>query len=129
MKVKLWSTRIQFAFSSRRTLKPAPLSLATFATAASIGDFKRKDRRNCKQPIAGDVGLGDRHNMIFSGTAATCGRGKAVITMQTQVGLIAGMLKEAPTETTPLQKELTRSSSLARRAADVVVTPRAGAYV
>ena len=47
--------------------------------------------------------------MIFSGTAATYGRGKAVVTatgMQTQMGLIAGMLKEAPGETTPLQKEL-----------------------
>ena len=61
------------------------------------------------------MGLGDRHNMIFSGTAATYGRGKAVVTatgMQTQMGLIAGMLKEAPTETTPLQKELARTGKL-----------------
>jgi Ca2+-transporting ATPase len=67
------------------------------------------------EPIAGDVGLGDRHNMIFSGTAATYGRGKAVITatgMQAQMGLIAGLLKEAPTETTPLQKELARTGRL-----------------
>jgi magnesium-transporting ATPase (P-type) len=45
------------------------------------------------------VGFGDRHTMIFSGTAATYGRGKAVVTatgMQTQMDLIAGMLKEAP---------------------------------
>src|SRR5262245_885209 len=66
-------------------------------------------------PIAGDVGLGDRHNMIFSGTAATYGRGKAAVTatgMQAQMGLIAGMLKEAPTETTPLQKELARTGKL-----------------
>ena len=49
-------------------------------------------------PITEEVGLGDRHNMIFSGTAATYGRGKAVVTatgMQTQMGRIAGMLKEA----------------------------------
>jgi P-type Ca2+ transporter type 2C len=62
-------------------------------------------------PITEEVGLGDRHNMLFSGTAATYGRGKAVVIatgMQTQMGLIAGMLKEAPTETTPLQKELAR---------------------
>jgi P-type Ca2+ transporter type 2C len=59
--------------------------------------------------IANEVGLGDRHNMIFSGTAATYGRGRAVVTatgMQTQMGRIAGMLKEVPDETTPLQKEL-----------------------
>src|SRR5207247_11228909 len=62
-------------------------------------------------PVAGEAALGDRTNMIFSGTAATYGRGKAVVTatgMQTEMGRIAGMLKEAPTETTPLQKE-TRS--------------------
>jgi P-type Ca2+ transporter type 2C len=60
-------------------------------------------------PITEEVGLGDRHNMIFSGTAATYGRGKAVVVatgMETQMGRIAGMLKEAPPETTPLQKEL-----------------------
>jgi P-type Ca2+ transporter type 2C len=48
---------------------------------------------------------------IFSGTAATYGRGRAVITatgMQTEMGRIAGMLKQAPNETTPLQKELDR---------------------
>jgi Ca2+-transporting ATPase len=62
-------------------------------------------------PIAGEVGLGDRHNMIFSGTAATYGRGRAVVVatgMQTETGRIAGMLKEAPEETTPLQEELDR---------------------
>ena len=66
-------------------------------------------------PITEEVGLGDRHNMLFSGTAATYGRGKAVVVttgMQTQMGLIAGMLKETPTETTPLQKELARVGKL-----------------
>jgi len=62
-------------------------------------------------PVSGQTGLGDQTNMIFSGTAATYGRGKAVVTatgMQTEMGRIAGMLKEAPVETTPLQKELDR---------------------
>jgi Ca2+-transporting ATPase len=62
-------------------------------------------------PIADEVGLGDRHNMIFSGTAATYGRGRAVVVatgMQTEMGRIAGMLKEVPAETTPLQEELDR---------------------
>ena len=55
--------------------------------------------------------LGDRDNMIFSGTAVTYGRGRAVVVatgMQTEMGRIAGMLKAAPAETTPLQKELDR---------------------
>ena len=62
-------------------------------------------------PVTGETGLGDRINMIFSGTAATYGRGRAVVTatgMQTEMGRIAGMLEDAPTETTPLQKELDR---------------------
>jgi Ca2+-transporting ATPase len=66
-------------------------------------------------PIVEEVGVGDRHNMLFSGTAATYGRGKAVVIatgMQTQMGRIAGMLKEVPTESTPLQKELARVGRL-----------------
>ncbi|MGH7825996.1 MAG: cation-translocating P-type ATPase [Candidatus Binatia bacterium] len=66
-------------------------------------------------PIAEEVGLGDRHNMLFSGTAATYGRGTAVVVatgMQTQIGRIAGMLKDVPAETTPLQKELARVGKL-----------------
>src|SRR6185503_9693 len=61
--------------------------------------------------IDAEVGPGDRHNMVFSGTTATYGHGRAVVVatgMQTEMGRIAGMLKEAPTETTPLQKELAR---------------------
>jgi Ca2+-transporting ATPase len=66
-------------------------------------------------PITGKVGLGDRHNMIFSGTTATYGRGKAVIVatgMRTQMGRIAGMLEEAAPEITPLQRELARVGKL-----------------
>ena len=62
-------------------------------------------------PLPADTELADRTNMIFSGTATTYGRGKAVVTatgMQTETGRIAGMLKEAPVEITPLQKELDR---------------------
>src|SRR5688500_2666872 len=65
--------------------------------------------------ITEEVGLGDRSNMVFSGTAATYGHGKAVVVatgMQTQMGRIAGMLKEAPAETTPLQRELDRVGKL-----------------
>ena len=72
--------------------------------------------------VNGEVGLGDRSNMLFSGTAATYGRGKAVVTatgMQTEMGRIAGMLKDAPAETTPLQEELDR---VGKRLGLVVVT-------
>jgi P-type Ca2+ transporter type 2C len=65
--------------------------------------------------IAQKSGLGDRHNMIFSGTAATYGRGRGVVTataMQTEMGRIAGLLKDAPDPITPLQKELDRVGKL-----------------
>ncbi len=66
-------------------------------------------------PITEEAVLGDRHNMIYSGTAATFGQGRAVVVataMQTQMGRIAGMLEQAPAEITPLQKELARISKL-----------------
>jgi len=66
-------------------------------------------------PITEAAELGERHNMIFSGTAATYGRGHAVVVAtgtQTEMGRIAGMLREAPPETTPLQKELGRLGRL-----------------
>src|SRR5919112_705133 len=67
------------------------------------------------RPIEEEVGLGDRSNMVFSGTAATYGRGRAVVTatgMQTELGRIAGMLRRAEDEATPLQKELDRTGKL-----------------
>src|SRR5688572_28624042 len=61
--------------------------------------------------IADDVPLGDRENMVFSGTAATYGHGRAIVTatgMRTEMGRIAGLLKETQNEPTPLQRELAR---------------------
>ncbi|PCM44006.1 cation-translocating P-type ATPase [Marinobacter sp. ANT_B65] len=63
------------------------------------------------ETIISDAPVGDRQNMIFSGTTVTYGRGTAVVTatgMQSQMGRIAGMLEQAPPETTPLQKDLAR---------------------
>ncbi|MGE5246065.1 MAG: cation-translocating P-type ATPase [Betaproteobacteria bacterium] len=66
-------------------------------------------------PIAGDVPLGDRENMVFSGTSATYGHGRAIVTatgMRTEIGRIAGLLKETPHEATPLQKALDRTGRM-----------------
>jgi Ca2+-transporting ATPase len=66
-------------------------------------------------PIAGEPALGDQLNMVFSGTTVTCGRGMAVVTatgMDTQMGRIAGLLRQTPEETTPLHREITRVGKL-----------------
>src|SRR5690606_8345297 len=60
-------------------------------------------------PVSGEPALGDQHNMVFSGTAITSGRGRAVVTatgMGTQMRRIAGLLHETPGETTPLHREI-----------------------
>jgi len=65
--------------------------------------------------ISGDAGLGDRINMIFSGTVVTYGRGRAIVTatgMDTEMGHIAGLLRATPDEETPLQRELDRTGRL-----------------
>ena len=64
------------------------------------------------KPIEGDVGLGDRRNMLFSGTVATNGRGRAMVVatgMATEVGRIAGLLEATEKEPTPLQQEMDRT--------------------
>jgi Ca2+-transporting ATPase len=61
--------------------------------------------------IAGEMALGDRDNMVFSGTTATYGRGRAIVVatgMQTETGRIAGMLRDVRDDPTPLQRELDR---------------------
>jgi magnesium-transporting ATPase (P-type) len=55
--------------------------------------------------------LGDRLNMVFSGTAVARGRGRAVVTgtgMATEMGRIASMLEQTREERTPLQREIDR---------------------
>jgi Ca2+-transporting ATPase len=62
--------------------------------------------------VEAEAGLGDRRNMLFSSTVATYGRGRAVVIatgMETEVGLIAGLLEATEKEPTPLQQELDRT--------------------
>lgn len=55
------------------------------------------------------VGMADRKNMVFMGTAITRGNGKAVVTgtgQKTQMGYISTMLQETEDESTPLEERL-----------------------
>ncbi len=57
----------------------------------------------------GEVMLGDRVNMIYSGSLITGGRGVIVVTgtgMKTEIGKIAEMINKAEAKKTPLQKSL-----------------------
>lgn len=63
----------------------------------------------------GEVPLGDRKNMLYSGSAVVYGRGKAVITavgMSTEMGKIAEAIANAGEGQTPLQKKLSQLSKI-----------------
>ncbi|MEA4924331.1 MAG: cation-translocating P-type ATPase [Syntrophomonadaceae bacterium] len=73
-------------------------------TGESVPAEKRADAQ-CKP----DCPLGDRKNMAFMGTAVTRGRGRGVVVetgMNTVMGEIAGMMREAKPGMTPLQVKL-----------------------
>jgi P-type Ca2+ transporter type 2C len=92
------------ASADARVIESTALKMAEAAlTGESLAVEKDTDA------IAGDVALGDRTNMIYSGTSATYGRGRSVVVatgMRTEMGRIAGMLASVQAEQTPLQKEL-----------------------
>ena len=59
--------------------------------------------------LAEPAGLGDRLDMVYSGTAVASGRGRAVVTataMDTEMGTIARLLGSTEEEPTPLQREV-----------------------
>ena len=72
-------------------------------TGESLGVEKTTD------VIEGEVPLGDRKNMVYSGSFVTYGRGSFIVTdigMNTEVGKIATLLKSASDKKTPLQVSL-----------------------
>ena len=89
-------------------------SVALHIAEASLTGESLPAKKNTA-PIPGDVQIGDRTNSVFSGTAASYGRGRAVVTMtgmQTEMGKIAGLLRQTKHEPTPLQMELDRTGKL-----------------
>jgi P-type Ca2+ transporter type 2C len=76
-------------------------------------------------PIPGfDLAVGDRRDMVYSGTIATYGRGKGLVVatgMQTEFGRITGLLQSVENVRTPLQENLDRVGKTLAKAALVVV--------
>ncbi len=59
--------------------------------------------------LDGDLALGDRINMVYSGTLVTYGRAEVLVTatgMQTEMGKIAGLMNATKEKRTPLQVSL-----------------------
>lgn len=87
-----------------RLLESASLKVDESAlTGESLGVEKMTDA------IEGEVPLGDRTNMVYSGSFVTYGRGSFIVTgigMETEVGKIASLLKTTSEKKTPLQVNL-----------------------
>ena len=87
-----------------RILECASLKVDESAlTGESLGVEKTIDT------ISGEVPLGDRVNMVYSGSFVTYGRGRFLVTgigMETEVGKIASLLKTTSEKRTPLQINL-----------------------
>ena len=65
--------------------------------------------KDAKSKIVGYVGIGDRHNMGFSSTIVTYGRGRGIVTATghtTEIGNIAVKIQTYDDEETPLQLKL-----------------------
>jgi Ca2+-transporting ATPase len=92
--------------------------------AALTGESVPVDKNT--EPLDGeDLTVGDRANMVFGGTIATYGRGRAVVVgtgMNTEFGGIAQMLQSVESGKTPLQRTLDKLGRVLAVAALVVVS-------
>src|SRR5581483_7256183 len=84
------------------------------------------------EPIDGTAGIGDRLNMVFSGTAVARGRGRAVVTatgMATEMGKVARLLESTEAQPTPLQREVDRIGRMLGIAVVVIALVVVGAIL
>jgi magnesium-transporting ATPase (P-type) len=105
-------------------------SSLTLAEAALTGESEPVLK--AVDPVPGATGVGDRLNMVFSGTAVTRGRGRAVVTatgMATEMGTVARLLADTEQERTPLQREVDRVGRMLGVAVVVIAVVVVGAIL
>ena len=76
-------------------------------TSALTGESAAVDKQN--RALEQELPLGDRRNMLFSATSIATGNGRAAVVatgMETELGRITALVKEAKEEMTPLQRRL-----------------------
>jgi Ca2+-transporting ATPase len=87
-----------------RVMEEAELSTNDFALTG-----ESNPSRKFVHAISGDVPLGNRHNLVFMGTTVATGSGHGIVVgtgMHSELGRIAGLSQAAPSEASPLQKEM-----------------------
>ena len=92
--------------------------------AILTGESDAVEKRTDAIAGEGELGPGDRVNMVFMGTAVSYGRGRILVTetgMATELGRVAGLIQGVRSVKTPLQQRLDRLGRILAAAALVVV--------
>lgn len=77
------------------------------------GESTNVDKKDIN--LVGEVALGDRVNMVYSGSLVTYGRASVVVTqtgMDTEIGKIAALMNQTKDRKTPLQASLDKFSGM-----------------
>ena len=84
-------------------------STGLFSDESALTGESEPAEKDAGLQLSGEIGIGDQCNMVFSSCVITAGHGIAVVTatgMNTQVGQIAGHLRNDELVKTPLQMRL-----------------------
>lgn len=100
------------------------LSINLKAEEAALTGESEPVEKESDLVFATDKALGDRRNLVYSGTLISYGRGEFVVTgtgMKTELGHIATMIQSVEQEETPLQQRLDRLGRVLAYAALILV--------